>query len=289
MREIFRSFFEQRNQFSSIHNNTRNEVHDLFMKLKRTLTQSLSSIAWTSDGEKLRAIYTVDRIEFWSYKIDDFHKISNNYLRTVDSQKRFLDNYYMNVYLSQTLNYYVSVVRLSFISNMIRSDGEQYIIYPGVYLAAALIQPSFLSEYYSITEKYGILSWIIGRTIIYEAFRNQMLDESSQSKCESEDLSAIENQLCCVSRQINNRTVEKKRYGDHMTGHDSDLKKKKSFFKTFAKGFCNGFHSDLIGYVLQSFEDKFSVNDILKHSYEFSETYQCPLGSKMNPVDKCTF
>lgn len=30
-----------------------------------------------------------------------------------------------------------------------------------------------------------------------------------------------------------------------------------------------------------------SVNDVLKHSQEFSDVYQCPVDSKMNDAEKC--
>ncbi|CAH8539825.1 unnamed protein product [Schistosoma turkestanicum] len=76
---------------------------------------------------------------------------------------------------------------------------------------------------------------------------------------------------------------------DIMRNSDDSLDEQKSFFEAIARTMCNGYSHDFIQHMSNSRDEnyKFSLNEILKHSEEFSKTYQCPLGSEMNPVDKC--
>ncbi|CAH8494516.1 unnamed protein product [Schistosoma mattheei] len=50
-----------------------------------------------------------------------------------------------------------------------------------------------------------------------------------------------------------------------------------------------GYFNDTINNKFKSSKLKytFSVNDLLKHSQEFSDVYQCPVDSKMNHAGKC--
>ncbi|CAH8286689.1 unnamed protein product, partial [Schistosoma turkestanicum] len=126
--------------------------------------------------------------------------------------------------------------------------------------------------------------------------------------CRTKLLSPLENQMCCLSRQISDQTIGKKNfkqlaadinglmlsyshYKDLLTTGDNNLENMKSFFETFAITMCEDSSHDLIGLRSSSFQQyhEFSVNDILRNSEEFSKIYQCPRGSKMNPVNQCTF
>ncbi|CAH8508987.1 unnamed protein product, partial [Schistosoma turkestanicum] len=130
-------------------------------------------------------------------------------------------------------------------------DKPRVVKYPEIYLSAALLHPSFLSGTYSVSQKYGILGWLIGRQLISEALSGDYSDKQENSKltCTQGNASPIEIQTCCLSRQISVRAVEKKNlkqlaadinglmlsfsaYEKHVmrNGNDS-LKEKKSFFE----------------------------------------------------------
>ncbi|CAH8472982.1 unnamed protein product, partial [Schistosoma turkestanicum] len=95
--------------------------------------------------------------------------------------------------------------------------------------------------------------------------------------------------LIQLAADINGLMLSFSRYKDLVMANGNDLHKMKSFFEAFVKSLCNGLPSNLVRYTLQSPQQKYklSVNEILKHSKDFSEAYQCPPGSEMNPSDKC--
>ncbi|CAH8497374.1 unnamed protein product [Schistosoma intercalatum] len=70
-------------------------------------------------------------------------------------------------------------------------------------VSAGLLNPPYLEEGYSISEKYGTIGWFIGRQLMYEVNNNKKPDapESSQFACNSPDATVFEAQLCCLQKQ----------------------------------------------------------------------------------------
>ncbi|CAH8507751.1 unnamed protein product [Schistosoma rodhaini] len=80
-----------------------------------------------------------------------------------------------------------------------------------IVMSSGLLHPPFLNASYSMSEKYGILGWLIGRQIISIVFGDYQSKEQTQyqPKCEPATSTPFETQLCCLSGQINSGIVQK--------------------------------------------------------------------------------
>ena len=64
------------------------------------------------------------------------------------------------------------------------------------------------------------------------------------------------------------------------------------FWITFANTFCSELSLAEVNHFLTyrgHIESDFRVNGPLSNSVEFSKDFNCPVGSRMNPVNKCSF
>ncbi|CAH8485221.1 unnamed protein product [Schistosoma turkestanicum] len=267
-------------------------VLKMFGELKGTLIQSLSSKSWFSEEEeKQKSINLVNAFQL--------SVITSDYLIAEDRENRdFIfnnqiskTNYFMNAYYSQKNNFLKSIYKLlntyyepenfSFEPYISSSVEDKFIK-----ISAGLLHPPFLKATYSMSQKYGTIGWFIGRQLMYEANIDKKTDEQGhfQFSCTSAELTASETQLCCLLKQY-----DKKTYTKNYMKNRQDLDEKKLFFSSFTEMMCRDYSPGIILTNSQSSNsyNKFSVNNLLKHSQEFSDTYQCPVGSKMNPIDKC--
>ncbi|CAH8472471.1 unnamed protein product [Schistosoma turkestanicum] len=212
----------------------------------------------------------------------------------------------MNVYHSQKTNFIKSMHRILLASEFDLISDKKEVTYPEIYLSAMLLKPSFPSASNSMSEKYAILGWLISRKLWFEAFRSKQ--QQSQLHCERKDESLYENQLCCLSKHENIEAAEYKdlkqmavdinalmlsflKYKEEVSKNVDHLEKKKMFFEDFAKITCNELSSNLMDDKVQTSHQNFKsrLNEILKHTTEFSTIYQCQPDSRMMPDEKCIF
>ncbi|CAI2727551.1 unnamed protein product [Schistosoma spindalis] len=78
-------------------------------------------------------------------------------------------------------------------------------------------------------------------------------------------------------------------YNGTLTGNLERLNEKKLFFSAFAKMMCDSLLSNIVDDKLRSSMQYYesSLNDVVRNSQGFSETYQCKIGSIMSPMRKC--
>ncbi|CAH8431371.1 unnamed protein product [Schistosoma turkestanicum] len=177
--------------------------------------------------------------------------------------------------------------------------------------AGFLHAPFFNAQ--SIVEKYAIVGWFISRQLMYEIamYNDRNLLKNGQvlfeSICNSSVLTSFEVQLCCLSRRYSSMIFEKddletlsadinglmlsfETYKTTYMRKLEDLIDEKSFFATFAKMMNKDLSSYLVHAVSNSSKPSFvfSLTDVLQHSQEFSDAYQCAVTTKMNHVNKCT-
>ncbi|CAH8501046.1 unnamed protein product [Schistosoma margrebowiei] len=265
----------------------------MFDEMKRKLTELLSQGSWSSEDDKQKAISTVSDIkvllmdsEFLSEGYEGRDKILENKLSA--------DNYLINVYYSMKAKFLTSLKATShgyelpglFTFQPFINDGDGTVV-----MTSGLLHLPFLNTPNSISEKYGTLGWLLGRQIISVVFRdNQPIEQTQyQLECGATASTPLENQLCCLSAQINSGRLQKETYKGSLIGDTESLNERKMFFSAFARMICGGLLSHIVDPKSQSSTQDYEyiVNDVVKHTQGFSETYQCESGSIMNPVRKC--
>ncbi|VDO77763.1 unnamed protein product [Schistosoma margrebowiei] len=132
------------------------------------------------------------------------------------------------------------------------NDGDGTVV-----MTSGLLHLPFLNTPNSISEKYGTLGWLLGRQIISVVFRdNQPIEQTQyQLECGATASTPLENQLCCLSAQINSGRLQKENleklsaginglmlsfetYKGSLTGNTESLNEKKMFFSAFARVSC---------------------------------------------------
>uniref|UniRef100_A0A5K4F8K3 Peptidase_M13_N domain-containing protein n=1 Tax=Schistosoma mansoni TaxID=6183 RepID=A0A5K4F8K3_SCHMA len=283
-------------------------VLQMFEELKTTLSDSLSSMSWLKEDEKKNYINLANSFQLsiiTSKSLSAEDRESRDFIFTNEISE---DDYFMNVYYSQKTKFLKSIYKS--LDTNAEPDAFTFMPYISgsaenklIKISAGLLNPPYLKEGYSMSEKYGTIGWFIGRQLMYEVNNNKEEDNhgNSQSSCMSEEATDSEAQICCLQEQdsfkdynktdlrslsadINGLMLSFKTYAS-----DGDLDGKKLFFSSFAKMMCTRYSADVITTNLQSSNSryKFSVNEILKHSQEFSNIHRCSSGSKMNPENKC--
>uniref|UniRef100_A0A5K4F6F6 Peptidase_M13_N domain-containing protein n=1 Tax=Schistosoma mansoni TaxID=6183 RepID=A0A5K4F6F6_SCHMA len=308
VKENFRWTIEKYHKYSSISESTEAEVLQMFEELKTTLSDSLSSMSWLKEDEKKNYINLANSFQLsiiTSKSLSAEDRESRDFIFTNEISE---DDYFMNVYYSQKTKFLKSIYKS--LDTNAEPDAFTFMPYISgsaenklIKISAGLLNPPYLKEGYSMSEKYGTIGWFIGRQLMYEVNNNKEEDNhgNSQSSCMSEEATDSEAQICCLQEQdsfkdynktdlrslsadINGLMLSFKTYAS-----DGDLDGKKLFFSSFAKMMCTRYSADVITTNLQSSNSryKFSVNEILKHSQEFSNIHRCSSGSKMNPENKC--
>ncbi|XP_018650349.1 hypothetical protein Smp_089730 [Schistosoma mansoni] len=87
-----------------------------------------------------------------------------------------------------------------------------------------------------MSEKYGIIGWIMGRQLMSAVSSDFQKDRPEQSQfiCEASDLRSFESQLCCLSKQNSSRIFGKETYGRLCMRNRKHLDGE-LFFSTFTK------------------------------------------------------
>ncbi|KAH9584503.1 hypothetical protein MS3_00010730 [Schistosoma haematobium] len=310
LKENFWWTINKQHKYSSISKSTKDEVTQMFDKMKHKLTELLSQGSWSSEDDKEEAISTVSNIKVL---LMDSESLSEGY----ESRDKILenklssDNYLINAYYSMKAKFLTSLKATSHGYELPDLFTFQPFIIDGggtVVMTSGLLHPPFLNTSHSISEKYGTLGWLLGRQIISAAFRdNQLIEQTQyQPECGSTASTPFRSQLCCLSAQINSGRLQKENleklsaginglmlsfetYKETLSGNTESLNERKMFFSAFARMMCGGLLSHIIDRKSQSsIQDyEYIVNDVVKYSQGFSETYQCESGSVMNPVRKC--
>ncbi|CAH8501413.1 unnamed protein product [Schistosoma haematobium] len=293
LKENFWWTINKQHKYSSISKSTKDEVTQMFDKMKHKLTELLSQGSWSSEDDKEEAISTVSNIKVL---LMDSESLSEGY----ESRDKILenklssDNYLINAYYSMKAKFLTSLKATSHGYELPDLFTFQPFIIDGggtVVMTSGLLHPPFLNTSHSISEKYGTLGWLLGRQIISAAFRdNQLIEQTQyQPECGSTASTPFRSQLCCLSAQINSGRLQKETYKETLSGNTESLNERKMFFSAFARMMCGGLLSHIIDRKSQSsIQDyEYIVNDVVKYSQGFSETYQCESGSVMNPVRKC--
>ncbi|CAH8287174.1 unnamed protein product, partial [Schistosoma mattheei] len=310
LKENFWWTINKQHKYSSISKSTKDEVTQMFDKMKHKLTELLSQGSWSSEDDKEEAISTVSNIKVL---LMDSESLSEGYESRdkILENKLSADNYLINAYYSMKAKFLTSLKATSHGYELPDLFTFQPSIIDGggtVVMTSGLLHPPFLNTSHSISEKYGTVGWLLGRQIISAAFRdNQLIEQTQyQPECGSTVSTPFRSQLCCLSAQINSGGLQKENLGKlsaginglmlsfetykgNLNGNTESLNERKMFFSAFARMMCGGLLSPIIDRKSQSsIQDyEYIVNDVVKHSQGFSETYQCESGSIMNPVRKC--
>ncbi|KAH9584836.1 hypothetical protein MS3_00010764 [Schistosoma haematobium] len=299
VKENFPWTIERHHEYSTISESKKNEVLEIFDELKITLIQLLSSSSWFNENKK----GTIDQVKNISLSIISSESLNVKERESEDfifNNKILENNYFMNEYYSRktkllksfgaTLGKYDKPEVSSFTPYISGLNKDH-----NIHISTGFLHPPYFNGSYSMSEKYGIIGWIMGREIISAVSSDHQIDKPESFK----------SQLCCLQKQNNSRVLGKKNlrslsndinglmlsfttYGricmQNRKNLDGEL-----FFSTFAKMMCGGYFNDTINNKFKSSKLKytFSVNDVLKHSQEFSDVYQCPVDSKMNHEEKC--
>ncbi|CAH8501574.1 unnamed protein product [Schistosoma curassoni] len=268
LKENFWWTINKQHEYSSISKSTKDEVTQMFDEMKHKLTELLSKGSWSSEDDKQEAISTVSNIKVL---ILDSESLSEGYegRDKILENKLSADNYLINAYYSMKAKFPTSLKATSHGYELPDLFTFQPSIIDGggtVVMTSGLLHPPFLNTSNSISEKYGTLGWLLGRQIISAAFRdNQLIEQTQyQPECGSTASTPFRSQLCCLSAQINSSRLQKEMMCGGLLSHIIDRKSQSS---------------------IQDYE--YIVNDVVKHSQGFSETYQCESGTVMNPVRKC--
>ncbi|CAI2726283.1 unnamed protein product [Schistosoma spindalis] len=237
VKENFRWTIEKHHKYSSISESTENQVLEMFKQLKTTVTHSLSSKSWSSEDEKQKSINLAN-----AYQLSI---ITSKSLSAADRESRdFIfnneiseDDYLMNVYYSQKTKFLKSIYKP--LDTDMEPDASSFMPYISssvenklIKISAGLLNPPYLEEGYSMSEKYGTIGWLIGRQLMNEVNNNKgaYTHETSQFSCISTNANIFEAQLCCLQKQDEFKGYNEKAY----TGHE-DFNEKKSFYTSFAK------------------------------------------------------
>ncbi|CAH8504597.1 unnamed protein product [Schistosoma bovis] len=282
VKENFPWTIERHHEYSTISESKKNEVLEIFDELKITLIQLLSSSSWFNENKK----GTVDQVKNINLSIISSESLNVKERESEDfifNNKILENNYFMNEYYSRktkllksfgaTLGKYDKPEVSSFTPYISGLNKDH-----NIHISTGFLHPPYFNGSYSMSEKYGIIGWIMGRELISAVSSDHQIDKPESFK----------SQLCCLQKQNNSRIFGKKTYGricmQNRKNLDGEL-----FFSTFAKMMCGGYFNDTINNKFKSSKLKytFSVNDVLKHSQEFSDVYQCPVDSKMNHEEKC--
>ncbi|CAH8501167.1 unnamed protein product [Schistosoma guineensis] len=257
-------------------------VLKIFDELKITLIQLLSSSSWFNENKK----GTIDQVKNISLSIISSESLNVKKRESEDfifNNKILENNYFMNEYYSRKTK-----LLKSFGANLGKYDKPEVSSFTpyisglnkdhNIHISTGFLHPPYFNGSYSMSEKYGIIGWIMGRELISAVSSDHQTDKPESFK----------SQICCLQKQNNSRVLGKKTYGriciQNRKNLDGEL-----FFSTFAKMMCGGYFNDTNNNKFKSSKLKytFSVNDVLKHSQEFSDVYQCPVDSKMNHEEKC--
>ncbi|CAH8504630.1 unnamed protein product [Schistosoma bovis] len=246
-------------------------VLEMFKQLKTTFINSLSSKSWSSEDEKQKFINLANEYQLsiiTSKSLSAAERDSRDFIFNNEISE---DDYLMNVYYSQKTKFLKSIYKP--LDTDVEPDAFSFMPYISssvedklIKVSAGLLNPPYLEEGYSMSEKYGTIGWFIGRQLMYEVNNNKKADapESSQFACNSPDATVFEAQLCCLQKQdefkeyneknlrslsadINGLMLSFKTYTDH-----GDLQGKNSFYTSFAKMMCTSDFTDVIHTKLQS-------------------------------------
>uniref|UniRef100_A0A5K4F6P1 Peptidase_M13 domain-containing protein n=1 Tax=Schistosoma mansoni TaxID=6183 RepID=A0A5K4F6P1_SCHMA len=310
VKENFQWTIERNHEYSSISESRKREVLEIFDELKITLIQLLSSNSWFTENKGI-----IDKIKNINLSIISSESLNAKERENKDfifNDKMLENNYFTNAYYSQktkllksfdaTLHKYDEPEVSSFIPYISGLDRDY-----NIHISTGFLHPPYFNGSYSMSEKYGIIGWIMGRQLMSAVSSDFQKDRPEQSQfiCEASDLRSFESQLCCLSKQNSSRIFGRENlrslsndinglmlsfttYGRLCMRNRKHLDGE-LFFSTFTKMMCAGYFNETIHNKFKSSKLKysFSVNDLLKHSQEFSDVYQCPVYSKMNHAKKC--
>ncbi|CAI2725951.1 unnamed protein product [Schistosoma spindalis] len=213
LKENFWWTINKQHEYSSISKSTKDEVIQMFNEMKHKLTELLSQGSWSSEVDKRNAISTVSKIDV---SIIDSEGLSGDFEdRDIILENEISENnYFTNAYYSLKATF---PRRLAVISKKYVSPGlftfQPFIsdAFGIVTMTSGLLQPPFLSASHSMSEKYGILGWLIGRHILSAVLREYRLAEQTQNQtnCETSTSIPFGTQLCCLSKEINSEKLQK--------------------------------------------------------------------------------
>ncbi|KAI6229831.1 Neprilysin-1 [Aphelenchoides fujianensis] len=85
------------------------------------------------------------------------------------------------------------------------------------------------------------------------------------------------------------RHQQRQKHGGHVPGY-AKYTPDQTFFLSFAAGACSSFSAAFSRRLVETdvhSPNRFRVDAVLQNSAEFARAFQCPRGSRMNPVSKC--
>uniref|UniRef100_A0A095A394 Uncharacterized protein n=1 Tax=Schistosoma haematobium TaxID=6185 RepID=A0A095A394_SCHHA len=187
------------NLYSDIKN-----VLEIFDELKITLIQLLSSSSWFNENKK----GTIDQVKNISLSIISSESLNVKERESEDfifNNKILENNYFMNEYYSRktkllksfgaTLGKYDKPEVSSFTPYISGLNKDH-----NIHISTGFLHPPYFNGSYSMSEKYGIIGWIMGREIISAVSSDHQIDKPESFK----------SQLCCLQKQNNSRVLGKK-------------------------------------------------------------------------------
>ncbi|KAH8869496.1 Neprilysin-1, partial [Schistosoma japonicum] len=259
------------------------EVTTMFEELKKTVLKSIPEYNWL----------TVDQKEFVSKK---YHLNENNYYLNaiIIGRARNMDR--IISHLSQSD---VSLSPLpAFIPNAYYQRSKNR-----VYVNAELLQPPFYIEGDDKSSNYGRIGFTIGHELFHAIDITGVLWDEKGDIQNSEFFVTLSDlvfdQTVCFqdqygedesTRHKTHRRLSAKLAGLVRQDPDTTRKRDQSYFRNFAQFFCGNERGKALENYIESTPyvvRRERVNLALSNSEEFAKAYHCPIGSPMNPPEKC--
>ncbi|KAH8869488.1 Neprilysin-1, partial [Schistosoma japonicum] len=310
VKEAFEQTLTKHYLHLNVNETHKKEVTTMFEELKKTVLKSIPEYNWL----------TVDQKEFVSKKIENM-KIHALYTDLSDSEEKE-DNSAIYRYHLNEHNYYVNAIIIGRARNMDRiindlspsdvSLSSLPAFIPNayyeksknrVYVNAELLQPPFYIEGDDKSSNYGRIGFTIGHELFHAIDITGVLWDEKGDIQNSEffvtlsDL-VFDQTVCFQDQYGKDETTRHKTYrrlSAKLAGHvsqdpDTTHKHDQSYFRNFAQFFCGNERGKALEYYIKRtpyVARRERVNLALSNSVEFAEAYHCPIGSPMNPPEKC--
>nr|CAH8820357.1 unnamed protein product [Trichobilharzia regenti] len=286
----------------------RNEVFNMVDEIKKTVNDSFEKLTWLNDGMKR---FVIDKLQ---YPIDENTYIMNEYYAR---RAKVLDDYRKEVFgLGEKLN----AQRATYIPSASYWPTENRINING-----ALLNLPINRDNQTISEKYGGLGWHIAHEILHAVDTSCILiDENGNDRPPNiarNEFLALLKQTECLRKQYTNYDYTSEKSGtipvlDEILSDNGGLRiayqtfqrltrnltndagentnssstSEKSFFYNFAQTFCEKYTAEGITEDMSNSDHvlgHYRVVGALSNSENFARAYNCPVGSPMNPSEKC--
>lgn len=281
-------------------------IKEIFGGLKETFEQLVNSRAWLVKSELKRKV--VNKIQSLKYDLveDDDLELAN------------LDEYYneLSITRNQLKNFFGGMIMMKnkkkLLNWLVNPVDTQVALNPEtnvLQIPLGLLQSPVFQSVYPISVLYGTLGSILGRQLSYSLNEFELADFRDENNCYSG--SYKEGRVFNV-KYFEEEMVKNEIEADHLSVRLAysayknwqsmdkanetrltfgELSTSQTFFLSYAQAWCRTLQPndwmDLNPNYDFQHPSKMRINNVLKNIPEFSEEFKCPVGSPMNPAEKC--